>query len=124
MMPNLKESTEIDKDFTEKNKGYLAEKSTPEKDEMLKKSLESQCGDLLVSDKKGAIIATADYNVSIENGKPIIYKIENFEFDKISREGLNIGVIKNDLADGLSKNAVDDLVFTQKKEDNSMNIGM
>ena len=31
---------------------------------------------------------------------------------------------KNDLADGLSKNAVDDLVFTQKKEDNSMNIGM
>ena len=110
--------------FTEKNKGYLAEKSTPEKDEMLKKSLESQCGDLLVSDKKGAIIATADYNVSIENGKPSIYKIENFEFDKISREGLNIGVIKNDLADGLSKNAVDDLVFTQKKEDNSMNIGM
>lgn len=124
MMPNLKESTQIDKDFTEKNKGYLAEKSTPEKDEMLKKSLESEFGELLVSDKKGAIIATADYNVSIENGKPIIHKIENFEFDKISREGLNIGVIKNDLADGLSKNAVDDLVFTQKKEDNSMNIGM
>jgi hypothetical protein len=95
MMPNLKESTQIDKDFTEKNKGYLAEKSTPEKDEMLKKSLESECGELLVSDKKGAIIATADYNVSIENGKPIIHKIENFEFDKISREGLDIGVIKN-----------------------------
>ncbi len=97
MMPSLKESTEIDKDFIEKNKGYLAEKSTPEKDEMLKKSLESECGELLVSDKKGAIIATADYNVSIKNGKPIIHKIENFEFDKINREGLDIGLIKNDL---------------------------
>jgi hypothetical protein len=124
MMPNLKESTQIDKDFIEKNKGYLAEKSTPEKDEMLKKNLESQYGELLVSDKKGAIIATADYNVSIENGKPIIHKIENFEFDKINREGLDIGVIKNDLADGLSKNVVDDLVFTQKKEDNSMEVGI
>lgn len=124
MMPNLKESTEIDKDFTEKNKGYLAEKSTPEKEEILKKDLESQFGELLISDKKGAIIATADYNVSIENGKPIIHKIENFEFDKISREGLDIGVIKNDLADGLSKNAIDDLVFTQKKEDNSMEVGI
>ena len=124
MMPSLKESTVIDKDFTERNKGYLAEKSTFEKDEMLKKNIESQYGELLVSDKKGAIIATADYNVSIENGKPIIHKIENFEFDKINREGLDIGVIKNDLADGLSKNAIDDLVFTQKKEDNSMEVGM
>jgi hypothetical protein len=124
MIPTLKESTEIDKDFIEKNKGYLAEKSTPEKDEMLKKSLESECGELLVSNKKGAIIATADYNVSIENGKPTIHKIENFEFDKINRDGLDIGLIKNDLTDGLSKNAIDDLVFTQKKEDNSMEIGM
>jgi hypothetical protein len=124
MMPNLKESTQIDKDFIEKNKGYLAEKSTPEKDEMLKKSLESEFGELLISDKKGAIIATADYNVSIENGKPIIHKIENFEFDKINRDGLDIGLIKNDLADGLSKNAIDDLVFTQKKEDNSMEVGI
>jgi hypothetical protein len=124
MIPSLKESTEIEKDFTEKNKGYLTEKSTPEKDEMLKKDLEFQCGELLISDKKGAIIATADYNISIENGKPIIHKIENFEFDKISREGLDIGLIKNDLADVLSKNAVDDLVFTQKKDDTSMNIEM
>ncbi|MER0438233.1 toprim domain-containing protein [Emticicia sp. W12TSBA100-4] len=124
MIPNLKESTQIDKDFIEKNKGYLAEKSTPEKDEMLKKSLESEFGELLISDKKGAIIATADYNVSIENGKPIIHKIENFEFDKINRDGLDIGLIKNDLADGLSKNAIDDLVFTQKKEDNSMEVGI
>lgn len=124
MMPSLKESTVIDKDFLEKNKGYLAEKLVPEKEEMLKKSIESECGELLVSDKKGAIIATADYNVSIENGKPIIHKIENFEFDKINREGFDIGVIKNDLADGLSKNAVDDLVFTQKKEDNSMEVGI
>ncbi len=116
MMPNLKESTQIDKDFTEKNKGYLAEKSTPEKDEMLKKSLESECGELLVSDKKGAIIATADYNVSIENGKPIIHKIENFEFDKISREGLDIGVIKNDLEESseqrLGSKSNQDLSFT------------
>ncbi|WP_305952027.1 toprim domain-containing protein [Emticicia oligotrophica] len=124
MMLRLKESTQIDKDFIEKNKGYLAEKSTPEKEEILKKDLESQCGELLVSDKKGAIIATADYNVSIENGKPIIHKIENFEFDKINREGLDIGLIKNDLADGLSKNAIDDFVFTQKKEDNSMEVGI
>jgi len=124
MIPNLKESTQIDKDFIEKNKGYLAEKSTPEKDEMLKKNLESEFGELLISDKKGAIIATADYNVSIENGKPIIHKIENFEFDKISREGLDIGLIKNDLADGLSNNAIDDLVFRQKKEDNSMEVGI
>jgi hypothetical protein len=100
MMPSLKESTVIDKDFTEKNQGYLAEKLTFEKDEMLKKNLESQYGELLVSDKKGAIIATADYNVSTENGKPIIHKIENFEFDKINREGLDIGVIKNDLDEG------------------------
>lgn len=124
MMPNLKESTEIDKDFTEKNKGYLAEKSIPKKDEILKKDVENQYGELLISDKKGAIIATADYNVSIENGKPIIQKIENFEFDKINREGLDIGVIKNDLEDGLSKNTIDDLVFTQKKEDNSMEVGI
>lgn len=124
MIPTLKESAEIDRDFIEKNKGYLVEKSTPEKDKMLKKSLESECGELLVSNKKGAIIATADYNVSIENGKPIIQKIENFEFDKINRDGLDIGLIKNDLADGLSKNAIDDLVFTQKKDDNSMEIGM
>ena len=75
LMPSLKESTEIDRDFIEKNKGYLAEKSTPKKEEMLKKSLESECGELFVSDKKGTIIATADYNVSIENGKPIIHKI-------------------------------------------------
>ncbi len=124
MMPNLKESTEIDKEFIDKNKGYLTEKSIPEKEEMLKKSLESECGELLVSNKKGAIIATADYNVSIENGKSIIHKIENYEFDKINHEGLNIGVIKNDLEDGLSKNAVDDLIFTQKREDSSMNIEM
>jgi hypothetical protein len=124
MMPSLNESTEIDKDFIEKNKGYLVEKSIPEKEEMLKKDLENQCGELLVSNKKGAIIATADYSVSIENGKPTIHKIENFEFDKINRDGLDIGLIKNDLADGLSKNAIDDLVFTQKKEDNSLEIGM
>lgn len=97
MIATLKESTVIDKDFMEKNKGYLNEKSIPEKDEMLKKNLESQYGELLVADKKGAIIATADYNVSMENGKPIIHKIENFEFDKINREGLDIGLIKNDL---------------------------
>jgi hypothetical protein len=97
MMPSLKESSEIDKEFIEKNRGYLAEKSIPEKEETLKKDLESQCGELLISDQKGAIIATADYNISIENGKPIIHKIENFEFDKINREGLDIGVIKNDL---------------------------
>lgn len=124
MIPNLKESTQVDKDFIEKNKGYLAEKSIPEKEEMLKKNLENECGELLISDKKGAIIATADYNVSVENGKPIIHKIENFEFDKINREGLDIGAIKNDLADGLSKNAIDDFVFTQKKEDNSMEVGI
>ena len=124
LMPSLKESAEIDKDFIEKNKGYLAEKLVPEKEEMLKKSIESECGELLVSDKKGTIIATADYNVSIENGKPIIHKIENFEFDKVSREGLDIRLIKNDLADGLSKNAVDDLIFTQKKDDTYMNIEM
>ena len=124
MIPNLKESTQIDKDFIEKNNGYLAEKTIPEKEEMLKKNLESECRELLISDKKGAIIATADYNVSIENGKPIIHKIENFELDKINREGLDIGVIKNDLADGLSKNTIDDLVFTQKKEDNSMEVGI
>ena len=124
LMPSLKESAEIDKDFIEKNKGYLAEKLVPEKEEMLKKSIESECGELLVSDKKGTIIAKADNNVSIENGKPIIHKIENFEFDKISREGLDIRLIKNDLADGLSKNAVDDLIFTKKKDDTSMNIEM
>jgi len=54
----------------------------------------------------------------------MIHKIENFEFDKISREGLDIGLIKNDLADGLSNNAIDDLVFRQKKEDNSMEVGI
>ena len=124
MMPSLKESTEIDKGFIEKNKGYLAEKVTPEKDKMLKKNLESQCGELLISDKKGAIIATADYNVSIENGKPIIHKIENYEFDKINREGLDIEVIKNDLAGELSKNAVDDLVLMQKKDDTSISVEM
>lgn len=124
MIPTLKESAEIDRDFIEKNKGYLVEKSTPEKDEMLKKSLESEFGELLISDKKGAIIATADYNVSMENGKPTIHKIENFEFDKINRDGLDIGLIKNDLTDGLSKNAIDDLVFTQKKDDNSMEVGI
>ncbi len=124
MMLSLKESTQIDKDFIEKNKDYLAEKSTFEKDEMLKKDLENQYGELLISDKKGAIIATADFNVSLENGKPIIHKIENFEFDKINRDGLDIGLIKNDLADGLSKNAIDDFVFTQKKEDNSMEVGI
>lgn len=106
MMPRLKESTEIDRDFIEKNKGYLAEKSTPEKDEMLKKDLESQCGELLFSDKKGAIIATADYNISIENGKPIIHKIENFEFEKINAEGLNICIIQNDLEEATGKNIV------------------
>ena len=124
MMLSLKESTQIDKDFIEKNKDYLAEKSTFEKDEMLKKDLENQYGELLISDKKGAIIATADFNVSLENGRPIIHKIENFEFDKINREGLDIGLIKNDLTDGLSKNTIDDLVFTQKKEDNSMEVGI
>ena len=124
LIPKLKKSTEIDKEFTEKNKGYLAEKSTPEKDEMLKKSLESEFGELLISDQKGAIIATADYNVSVENGKPVIHRVENFEFEKISREGLDIGVVRNDLEEGLSKNAVDDLIFTQKKEDSSMSIEM
>lgn len=97
MMPSMKESTEIDKEFIEKNKGYLAEKSIPEKDEMLKRDLENQLGELKLSDEKGAVIATADYNVSIENGKPTIHKIENFEFDKINREGLDIGVVSNDL---------------------------
>ncbi len=97
MMPELRESTEIEKEFIEKNKGYLAEKSTPEKDEMLKKDLENQFGELKLSNEKGAVIATADYNISIENGKPVIHKIENFEFDKINREGLDIGVVKNDL---------------------------
>lgn len=100
MMPSLKESCEIEKDFVDKNKSYLAEKSIPEKDEMLKKDLESQFGELLISDKKGAIIATADYNISVENGKPIIHKIENFEFEKINAEGLDIGVIHNDLEEG------------------------
>ncbi len=100
MMPSLKESCEIEKDFVDKNKSYLAEKSIPEKDEMLKKDLETQFGELLISDKKGAIIATADYNISVENGKPIIHKIENFEFEKINAEGLDIGVIHNDLEEG------------------------
>ncbi len=124
MIPELKESTEIDKEFIEKNKGYLTEKSITEKDDMTKKNLESQFGELKLSDKKGAIIATADYNVSVENGKPIVHKIESFEFEKISREGLDIGVIRKDLVDGLSKNANDDLIFTQKKVDNSMEVGM
>jgi len=124
MIPNLKVSSEIEKDFIEKNKEYLAEKSIPEKDEILKKDLESQFGELLISDKKGAIIATADYNISIENSKPVIHKIENFEFDKINAEGLDIGVIHNNLEDGLSNNAVDDLAFNQKNEDTSMAIEM
>jgi predicted PilT family ATPase len=130
IVPNLKESTEIDKDFTEKNKGYLAEKSIPEKEEILKKNLESQCGELFISDKKGAIIATADYNVSIENGKPIIHKIENFEFDKINREGLDIGVIKNDLDESseqrLGNKSNQDLSFTAsnayRNEENDLSI--
>jgi hypothetical protein len=130
MIPSLKESTEIDRDFIEKNKGYLAEKSTPEKEEILKKDLESQCGELLVSDKKGAIIATADYNVSIENGKPIIHKIENFEFDKINREGLDIGVIKNDLEESseqrLGNKSSQDLSFTAsnayRNEENDLSL--
>ena len=124
MIPNLKVSSEIEKDFIEKNKEYLAEKSIPEKDEILKKDLESQFGELLISDKKGAIIVTADYNISIENSKPVIHKIENFEFDKINAEGLDIGVIHNNLEDGLSNNAVDDLAFNQKNEDTSMAIEM
>jgi hypothetical protein len=116
MIPNLKASSEIEKDFIEKNRGYLAEKSIPEKEETLKKDLESQCGELLISDQKGAIIATADYNILIENGKPIIHKIENFEFDKINREGLDIGVIKNDLEENseqrLGQTNNTDLSFT------------
>ena len=124
MIPSLKASSEIEKDFIEKNKEYLAEKSIPEKDEILKKDLESQFGELLISDKKGAIIATADYNISVENSKPVIHKIENFEFDKINAEGLDIGVIHNNLEDGLSINAVDDLIFHQKNEDTSMAIEM
>jgi hypothetical protein len=130
MMPSLKESTEIDKDFIEKNKGYLAEKSTPEKDEMLKKDLQNQYGELLISDKKGAIIATADYNISIENGKPIIHKIENFEFDKINREGLDIGLIKNDLEESseqrLENKSNQDLSFTAanayRNEENDLSL--
>ena len=54
----------------------------------------------------------------------MIHKIENFEFDKINAEGLDIGVIHNNLEDGLSINAVDDLIFHQKNEDTSMAIEM
>jgi hypothetical protein len=130
MIPSLKESTEIEKDFIEKNRGYLAEKSIPEKDEILKKDLESQFGELLISDKKGAIIATADYNISVENGKPVIHKIENFEFDKINREGLDIGVIKNDLEENseqrLGNNSNQNLSFTTsntyRNEENDLSL--
>jgi hypothetical protein len=124
MIPELKESTEIDKDFVNKNKGYLSEKSIPEKDEILKKDLENQCGELLLSDKQGAIIATADYNISIENGKPIIHKIENFEFDKINAEGLNINSIQNDLED-VSESQIpgsDEITFV--KDDDEMGLEM
>lgn len=97
---------------------------------MLKKNLESQYGELLISDKKGAIIATDDYNVSIENGKPIIHKIENFEFDKISREGLDIGVIKNDWDESseqrLGNKSNQDLSFTTsnayRNEENDLSL--
>jgi len=124
MMPNLKESSEIDKEFIEKNRGYLAEKSIPEKEETLKKDLESQCGELLISDQKGAIIATADYNISVENGKPIIHKIENFEFEKINAEGLDFGVIHNDLEENSEKQmqnkGIDELVFVHQNGENEL----
>jgi hypothetical protein len=124
MIPTLKESTEIDKDFVEKNKGYLTEKLIPEKEEMLKRYIENQYGELLLSDKQGDIIATADYNISIENGKPIIHKIENFEFEKINAEGLNINSIQNDL-ENVSESQIpgsDEITFV--KDDDEMGLEM
>ena len=98
-VPELKESTLLEKEFIAKNEGYVAEKTEHEKTEMLKKNLEAQCGELKLSDRQGDIIATSDYDIKMEGGKPIIHKIENFEYGKINQEGLDMAAIKTHLDD-------------------------
>ena len=96
-IPALKESTPLEKELTERHTTLMKETSEREKGELLKKSLENHVGELTLSDRAGDIIATSDYQIKLENGKPVVRTIDNFDYDKINREGLKIGVIKNAL---------------------------
>lgn len=92
-VPALKESTLLEKTWL-----TTIQKPTEEQRKaLLKKDLEQVCGELKLADRQGDVIATSDYNIQIEGGKWVIHRIENFDFEKISQEGLDLKAIDADL---------------------------